>query len=416
MAYAEDQITLEVVDEGGGIDDFIVEPTAPYDTGDLWVDRDTSEYDLVDDNDNNLVDDNSDPFDAEVIDSSSLYVCVTPKSSGQPFNAGDWQLAATDDTTVNKLKEHFWHDENGAHVLGDVTGYRNDIDSLGMHIIDTTDESALAEFTATGAVIGKDGENKALIDAASFQIVDPDGTVQFQTSATGSTRTGTASKSVSMVRGTITVKANAASGATISYSIEDRDGVVQDSGSFTASTGQKVNTGDFEIRVEATDASSTTIRTRNSTNSFLKTTYSWSTTYYIPLIETIGDCRVGEDLYVANSQMLDFVTVQDTSGDWRYRQWKSGKIEAWYEGTVTAPATTTAAGNVYYKEWTLSIPQAIGFTSAPYMIISENYKSATIFSINGAATNATSISGNMWRATNSADTNTVYTRIYCWQN
>ena len=58
----------------------------------------------------------------------------------------------TDTTT-----EYFWHDANGAHVLGASGAYRNDITSTGMEIVQVSSEHTVAEFTATGATIKEAG-------------------------------------------------------------------------------------------------------------------------------------------------------------------------------------------------------------------------------------------------------------------
>lgn len=52
------------------------------------------------------------------------------------------------DPQTDTTTEYFWHDANGAHVLGDTSGYRNDIDSTGMRIVDTSTEESVADFGA----------------------------------------------------------------------------------------------------------------------------------------------------------------------------------------------------------------------------------------------------------------------------
>ena len=58
------------------------------------------------------------------------------------------------DPQTDTTTEWFWHDADGAHVLGETSGYRNDIDSTGMHIVDVSDEEPVAEFGADAAIIG----------------------------------------------------------------------------------------------------------------------------------------------------------------------------------------------------------------------------------------------------------------------
>lgn len=125
---------------------FVTQPVPPYHVGDLWARMDADIRDLVDQNGDNLVDDQNALFQAAILQDASAYVCLTPKLEGQEFSEDDWSLATAD----KNLREWFWHDALGAHILGDVTGYRNDLNSTGMHIVDTRNEVALAEFEARG--------------------------------------------------------------------------------------------------------------------------------------------------------------------------------------------------------------------------------------------------------------------------
>ena len=80
--------------------------------------------------------------------------------------------AAQDD--IDAQKEWFWHDNAGAHVLGDTSGYRNDLNSTGMHIVDISNGVDVARFGASGAQIGKDDESHVLLDSESMSIVYED--------------------------------------------------------------------------------------------------------------------------------------------------------------------------------------------------------------------------------------------------
>lgn len=85
-----------------------------------------------------------------------------------PAPSNDASISVSYDTT----KEWFWHDANGAHVLGDTNGYRNDITSSGMKVMDVTDEVSVAEFGASGAQIGKNGGSHLELDYHSLQMID----------------------------------------------------------------------------------------------------------------------------------------------------------------------------------------------------------------------------------------------------
>lgn len=75
--------------------------------------------------------------------------------------------------SYDTTREYFWHDNDGAHVLSDDGGYRNDITSMGMKIMDTSDETSIAEFGDT-AVIGKSKKERLEMSNASFTAYNPD--------------------------------------------------------------------------------------------------------------------------------------------------------------------------------------------------------------------------------------------------
>ena len=88
------------------------------------------------------------------------------------------------DPDNDTVQEYFWHDANGAHVLGDTSGYRNDISSSGMKIVTVSDEKAVAEFGAGGAVIGRNDGSQSYLreDYHSLQMIDKEGSVYFNVS------------------------------------------------------------------------------------------------------------------------------------------------------------------------------------------------------------------------------------------
>lgn len=74
------------------------------------------------------------------------------------------------DPTEDEVQEYFWHDANGAHILGDESGYRNDLNSTGMSIVDTATEDSVAEFGADGIQLGS--ERTIIISAQGGGVAD----------------------------------------------------------------------------------------------------------------------------------------------------------------------------------------------------------------------------------------------------
>lgn len=73
--------------------------------------------------------------------------------------------------SYDTTQEFFWHDANGAHVLGDTSGYRNDIDSSGMRIVDTSTEESVADF-GTGVRLGLASGKTLNVDSYGLVLKD----------------------------------------------------------------------------------------------------------------------------------------------------------------------------------------------------------------------------------------------------
>lgn len=112
---------------------------------------------------------------------SSANAAGEAASSAQAAAEAAQVAAGAAQADIDSQKEYFWHDANGAHVLGSktaVTRYRTDIDSEGMHIKDVSGEvQEVAKFTADGAQIGKTGEAHQELDYHSWRLTDKDGNV-----------------------------------------------------------------------------------------------------------------------------------------------------------------------------------------------------------------------------------------------
>lgn len=76
---------------------------------------------------------------------------------------------------IDEMENWFYHDTLGAHILGNSDGYRTDIASTGMQVVDTTDQQAVASFGASGAQIGKDGEMRLVLGPSSMAFMVGEG-------------------------------------------------------------------------------------------------------------------------------------------------------------------------------------------------------------------------------------------------
>lgn len=117
------------------------------------------------------------------------------------------------------------------------------------------------------------------------------------------------------------------------------------------------------------------------------------------------------DLYLQGQKVVDFVVDEGTSDNWKYRKWKSGKIEAWYARSQSF-AATTSSGNGWYRSGLVyaNIPNDLGVTSIEHSDIS-------ITGIAQAYWLATPVEANTTRFTCYAvhlgsSTQTGYFRVY----
>ena len=114
-------------------------------------------------------------------------------SGGDAFLVGNESAPPTDDkqayvaqakaeevqADLNEQKEYFWHDDDGAHIQGNLSGYRNDLKSDGMHIVEVATGQDVAMFTADGSRIGKTDKAHISMDYHSLQFKDMDSRIYF---------------------------------------------------------------------------------------------------------------------------------------------------------------------------------------------------------------------------------------------
>lgn len=100
---------------------------------------------------------------------------------------------------------------------------------------------------------------------------------------------------------------------------------------------------------------------------------------------------------VLPSTSVDYVVEEGTSGEWTYRKWNSGKIEAWAYHSFGSQ-TGTAWASQWYKDMSLSLPSGL-FASTPIVLATSANNSWSVY---GVTPSATSISMRMVRNASSA--------------
>lgn len=98
----------------------------------------------------------------------------------------------------------------------------------------------------------------------------------------------------------------------------------------------------------------------------------------------------------------DHVIAEGASGEWSYRKWSNGRIEAWATHAFGSQ-TGTAWGSQYYKDVTLPLPSGL-FSSAPKIYAVSANQSWVVY---GASATTSSISLRSLRNASNAAAMTI---------
>ena len=142
----------------------------------------------------------------------------------------------------------------------------------------------------------------------------------------------------------------------------------------------------------------------------------------VPTSTTVNGHALTSNISVTTTDLGidDYVTSKGSSGDWTYRKWNSGRVEAWYTGLFSFGATTKAT-NSYYADGTLAIPNGI-FTSTPNCIASSVASSAgainsAVFSLLCLGASSTQLTTRAFRVSANSSSNwQLRGNVYAWTN
>lgn len=74
---------------------------------------------------------------------------------------------------IDEMENWFYHDTYGAHVLGDSDGYRTDVSSTGMDVVDTSDQQPVVSVGASGGQFGKSSGFHLVLLPTELSLRDP---------------------------------------------------------------------------------------------------------------------------------------------------------------------------------------------------------------------------------------------------
>ena len=83
----------------------------------------------------------------------------------------------------------------------------------------------------------------------------------------------------------------------------------------------------------------------------------------------------------------DFVVEEGTSGDWVYRKWNSGVVEAWGYKNFGSVTGTMWSSPVRYSDQNLALPSGLFVSYAPYTIGVSNGSQWWVVSCSTTTTN-----------------------------
>lgn len=103
----------------------------------------------------------------------------------------------------------------------------------------------------------------------------------------------------------------------------------------------------------------------------------------------------------------DYVSVAGVIGDWTYRKWKGGRIEAWGSYEFAAKQGSAWAAGLYYSDETVSLPSGL-FTEAPKKYITASGSQWNPYSAWGSSTTSMTIRFTKPNANSSAGGAYIY--------
>lgn len=141
--------------------------------------------------------------------------------------------------------------------------------------------------------------------------------------------------------------------------------------------------------------------------------------YYNGDVKSSGEITDGTNNVLSEkldaSLLADYVIEQGTSGNWRYRKWNSGKIEAWAKITFTYGATT-AVGQLHRASISTTFPTALGL-SANANVLATMGAAQSIVTVNmSVASSGSGLTGYIFRPTSQSGSSTVAISLYVWED
>lgn len=284
--------------------------------------------------------------------------------------------------------QYFWTDADGVHVTQvPQDDYVQDPTSAGINIlINSTNGmqvldglTVLAMYSVTEIIGDPDGAHVE-VTPSGVSIVSSDGVIAFDVSTSGGTATVNVSKNISRVieefPDTFTVPelGNAIAGSTFELECFESGAPIPFSKIFTKGTASSESTSAHTIAYNGTTGFTVTGAGRIR---ILSVTYS--ATVAIPAVDMQGEVSVNGN--IINETVIENGVKIGTHGNWFYRKWSSGMVEAWYNMdtaiSVNFNSSSSVAGT-YRKDTAITIPSGIFPAKPNFGMVNVQQDSTTI--------------------------------------
>lgn len=290
--------------------------------------------------------------------------------------------------------QYFWTDADGVHVTQvPQDEYVQDPTSAGINIlINSTNGmqvldglTVLAMYSLSELIGDPDGAHVE-ITSEGVTITSYEGSIALEVSASGGSSTVRVNKRVDEridtfpQTFTISDLASAVSGSSFNLWYWESGTSLRGTATFTEGTSSSVQTNHCTIAYNG--ATGFTV-TGSGTISIMNVEYDASAD--VPLILMQGDANVEGSLSV-NGNIINETVIENgvkigTHGNWFYRKWSSGMVEAWYNMETSISVNFNSSSSVagtYRKDTAITIPSGIFPAKPNFGMVNVQQDSTTI--------------------------------------
>lgn len=305
----------------------------------------------------------------------------------------------SDLSQVSDVTQHFWYDNDGAHVAEvdqdtftqNPQGANTLIDSNGLSMRDGT--TTLASFSAGGATIGQDNGARTEVTSFGVDLYDEKGIPAISIKSSGAQGTVWKKTSYKSTRknsasSTKSITDDCIAGATyyITHGTGTRTECTQGTSKTISTTAYNSTTGtNVPITLVASASGTGNITVTTSATGSVTGSITVSYTVEYPVLADMASIELSGVVSV-NGNAINEIAIENgvkagNHGTWFYRKWSSGMVEAWYNMdtaiSVNFNSSSSVAGT-YRKDTAITIPSGIFPAKPNFGMVNVQQDSTTI--------------------------------------